>query len=66
MSFRFPHGYRGDLATVYYLEGTSGRFTATGIGVRKNALVDGRVYDQRIDGTLYQGPMSAINFGPPL
>ena len=63
----FPRGYRGELATVYYLqEPTSGLFTDVALARRKNALVEGRAYDQRIDGTLYWAPMSAINFGPPL
>jgi hypothetical protein len=67
VSFRFPRGYRGELATVYYLQDpTSGLFTDVALATGKNALVEGRVYDQRIDGTLYPAPMSAINFGPSL
>jgi hypothetical protein len=67
VSFRFPRGYRGELATVYYLQDpTSGRFTDVALARRKNALVEGRVYDQRIDGTLYPAPFRAVKFGQPL
>jgi len=63
----FPRGYRGELATVYYLQDpTSGLFTDVALARRKNALVEGRVYDQRIDGTLYRAPFRAVKSGQPL
>jgi hypothetical protein len=37
-----------------------------GLAVRKNALTGGKAYDQRIDGTLYPAPFTAVNHGPPL
>jgi len=63
----FPRGYRGELATVYYLQDpTAGQFTDVALARRKNALVEGRVYDQRIDGTLYPAPFRAVKSGQPL
>jgi hypothetical protein len=60
VSFRFPRGYRGELARVYYLpDPTSGLFTDVALARRKNALAEGRVYDPLIDGTLYPA-----RFGP--
>jgi hypothetical protein len=59
VTFRFPHGFRGGPATVYYAEwAASGVYGDDGISVGKNADNVGRGVRQRLDGTLYTTALS--------